>query len=190
MRMFFGPLRGSTGLVRPRAYCAGWVAAPRGIIAGVDSSNGLLPLGIAKVSGASMVPALYDGDTVLVRYGARIRPGDLVLALDPRLQDGPSDPGRAPGQGLILVKRATRRQDDGWWLLADNPFAPGDSRQFGAVPERLVLGRVLFRFRPLFRSEAAAQRPTARGCPVRRALRRLWTALRAVLQSVRQSLRR
>lgn len=139
----------------------------------MDGVPGVLPLGIARISGASMVPTLYDGDTVLVRYGARIRPGDLVLALDPRRQDGV---GGSPDRGLILVKRATRRQDGGWWLLADNPFAPGDSRQFGAVPERLVLGRVVLRIRPLRRSAAAGERLEARG-PRRRGLRSLWSAL-------------
>jgi len=82
-----------------------------------------------------MVPTYYDGDRLLVRYGARVRAGDVVLARDPRLPE------------RILVKRATRRESGGWWLLADNSFAPGDSRQFGAVPDELVLGRVLLRLR-------------------------------------------
>lgn len=109
----------------------------------MNASGGLLPWGVAGVCGASMVPALYDGDTVLVRYGARVRPGDVVLARDPR------EPAR------ILVKRAVRREGGGWWLLADNPYAPGDSRQFGAVPDGLVLARVLFRIRPLRRRRPA-----------------------------------
>ncbi|HEX4790145.1 MAG TPA: nickel-type superoxide dismutase maturation protease [Actinospica sp.] len=107
-----------------------------------EPGTGLVPLGIAVVSGASMVPAYYDGDRLLVRYGGRVRAGDAVLARDPRL------PAR------ILVKRAARREAGGWWLLADNPYAPGDSRQFGAVPDELVLGRVLLRLR---RPRAAAR---------------------------------
>ena len=98
----------------------------------------LLPYGLARVAGASMVPAYYDGDLLLVRYGpaavARLRAGSAVLARDPRQPD------------LVIVKRAVRREGaDGWWLLADNEFASGDSRQFGAVPAQLVLGRVLCR---------------------------------------------
>lgn len=96
---------------------------------------GLIPLGVAVVAGASMVPAYHDGDRLLVRYGARVRPGDAVLARDPRLPE------------RILVKRAVRREEGGWWLLADNPYAPGDSRQFGAVPDELVIARVLLRLR-------------------------------------------
>lgn len=115
--------------------------------AGGGNDTGLIPIGIAVVSGASMVPAYYDGDRLLVRYGARVRVGDAVIARDPRL------PGR------ILVKRAVRREDGGWWLLADNPYAPGDSRQFGAVPDELVLGRVLFRLSPRRRRPGAAAHP-------------------------------
>jgi nickel-type superoxide dismutase maturation protease len=82
-----------------------------------------------------MVPTYFAGDRLLVRYGGRVRVGDVVLARDPRLPE------------RILVKRAARRESGGWWLLADNPYAPGDSRQFGAVPDGLVLGRVLLRLR-------------------------------------------
>ena len=88
------------------------------------------------MSGASMVSAYYDGDRLLVRYGSAVGPGDAVLARDPR------DPQ------LVLLKRIARREGSGWWLLADNPYAPGDSRQFGAVPDRLVLGRVVMRLWP------------------------------------------
>jgi nickel-type superoxide dismutase maturation protease len=102
---------------------------------GARAGFGLVPLGVAVVSGASMVPTYYAGDRLLVRYGARVRTGDVVLARDPRVPE------------RILVKRAARRESGGWWLLADNPYAPGDSRQFGAVPDELVLGRVLLRLR-------------------------------------------
>jgi nickel-type superoxide dismutase maturation protease len=97
----------------------------------------LLPFGLARVSGASMVPAYYSGDLLLVRYGprtvARLRPGAAVVARDPRQTE------------LIIVKRAARREGAGWWLLADNEFALGDSRQFGAVAPELILGRVVGR---------------------------------------------
>ncbi len=98
----------------------------------------LLPFGLARVSGASMVPTYYSGDLLLVRYGprtvSRLRPGAVVVARDPRQT------------GLVIVKRAARREDSGaWWLLADNEFALGDSRQFGAVAPELILGRVVGR---------------------------------------------
>lgn len=97
-----------------------------------------------------MVPTYYDGDWLLVHYGgaarSRVRAGDVVVARDPRQHE------------LVIVKRATRQMMDSenritWWLLADNEFALGDSRQFGAVSSQLILGRVVNRFRPIkFRS--------------------------------------
>ncbi len=78
-----------------------------------------------------MLPNLADGDRVLVRYGARVRPGDVVLALRP---DRP---------GVGMVKRAVEHVGGAWRLLGDNPYRSTDSREFGLVPDALVLGRVL-----------------------------------------------
>ena len=65
-------------------------------------------IGLAVVSGRSMEPTLYDGDRLLVRYGARPRPGRLAVI---RLPDRP-----------IAVKRLVSRLDDGWWVERDNPI--------------------------------------------------------------------
>jgi phage repressor protein C with HTH and peptisase S24 domain len=90
----------------------------------------ILPLQRVRVAGPSMVPTLRDGDSVIVRHGARIRPGDVVLA---RFRAGPD---------LLVVKRAVRQMDDGWWLVSDNKFAGGDSFTHGVAD---VLGRVVLR---------------------------------------------
>jgi nickel-type superoxide dismutase maturation protease len=94
------------------------------------------PVGMVDVDGPSMVPTLRHGDQVVVRYGAPLRPGAVVLARHPLRQN------------LLVVKRAVERRPGGWWLLSDNPFVESDSRDFGAVPDDLVLGRVLLRLRP------------------------------------------
>ncbi|WP_104818262.1 nickel-type superoxide dismutase maturation protease [Kitasatospora sp. MMS16-BH015] len=101
--------------------------------------NGLLPLGVVDVAGPSMVPTLHDGDLVLVHYGGRIRPGAVVLCRHPLRQD------------LLIVKRAAGRRGRGWWLLSDNEFVESDSREYGPVPDELVLGRVLLRLKPRLR---------------------------------------
>jgi phage repressor protein C with HTH and peptisase S24 domain len=88
------------------------------------------------VHGPSMVPALRHGDAVLVRPGARITPGDVVVA---RFRARP---------GLLVVKRAVRPHEGGWWLESDNPFVTDDSRAYGAAD---VVGRVVFRYLPLRR---------------------------------------
>jgi nickel-type superoxide dismutase maturation protease len=102
----------------------------------VRTGGGLLPFGLVDVDGPSMVPTLYHGDKVVVRYGARIRAGAVVLVRHPMRQD------------LLVVKRAAELRAKGWWLLSDNQFLGNDSRDFGAVPAELVLGRVLLRASP------------------------------------------
>src|SRR5205814_7178069 len=73
----------------------------------------VLPLQRVRVIGPSMVPTLRHGDTVIVRHGARVRPGDLVLATFRTLPD------------RLVLKRAVRVADSGWWLASDNSRAGG-----------------------------------------------------------------
>ncbi|MEV0197439.1 S24 family peptidase [Nonomuraea sp. NPDC050691] len=89
-----------------------------------------------RVEGDSMRPALLPGDWLLVRRGAPVRPGDIVVA-------------RLPGDSSrLIVKRAAWRGDDGWWLESDNQRASGrrDSWDFGPVAD--VVGRVVLRYWP------------------------------------------
>jgi Peptidase S24-like len=88
---------------------------------------------VVRVSGPSMVPTLRDGDVVVVAHAVRVRPGDVILA---RYRGGPD---------VLVVKRAVRPVDGGWWLASDNPFAGGDSTAHGVADP---LARVLFRLRP------------------------------------------
>ena len=94
------------------------------------------PILRVRVAERSMEPALRPGDWLLVRRTRRIRPGQIVLARHPARPD------------LLIVKRAARRVDGGWWLESDNPDAAGatDSSRFGAVPVPLVEGRLLARY--------------------------------------------
>ena len=93
------------------------------------------PLTRVAVAERSMEPALRPGDWLLVRRTRRVRAGQIVLA-------------RHPGQpDLLIVKRAGRKVEGGWWLESDNPAVPAvDSRRFGAVPPALIEGRVLLRY--------------------------------------------
>jgi nickel-type superoxide dismutase maturation protease len=88
----------------------------------------------------SMEPVLWPGDWLLVRRTHRVRAGQVVLA---------RHPGRPT---LLIVKRAARRQDGGWWLESANPAAGAvDSARFGVVPDELIEGHVLLRYWPLRR---------------------------------------
>jgi nickel-type superoxide dismutase maturation protease len=95
------------------------------------------PLVRAEVAEQSMLPALRPGDWLLARRTRRVRPGQVVLAWHP---DRP---------GFLLVKRAARRVDGGWWLSSDNPSAGAvDSSRFGPVRDDLIVARVLVRYWP------------------------------------------
>ncbi|MGG7571520.1 nickel-type superoxide dismutase maturation protease [Streptomyces sirii] len=99
--------------------------------------GGLLrAFGLAEVYNPSMVPSLLPGDQLVVQYGAAVRPGDVVVLRHPFRQD------------LLIVKRAVRQCDGGWWVQGDNPFVENDSREFGAVPDELVIARAWVRLRP------------------------------------------
>ncbi len=86
-----------------------------------------------------MLPTLREGDFLLVRYGARVRPGALVVA---RFADG-----------TVAVKRAREQRPTasgrpGWWLVSDNPDEGVDSRHRGPVAEGQVLAVVRLRVWP------------------------------------------
>ena len=95
-------------------------------------------LDIVEVRGRSMAPTLLPGDRLLV---ARLppRPGDVVLAADPR----------APGREL--VKRVARLDGGAIGLRGDNLSASTDGRAFGAVPSAAVEWRAICRYWPLDR---------------------------------------
>jgi phage repressor protein C with HTH and peptisase S24 domain len=79
-----------------------------------------------------MVPTLRDGDAVVVRRGAPVRPGDVVV-------------GRFDDVSGLVVKRVVRAVGDRWWLESDNEFVTDDSRRYGPA---IVDGRVLLRYLP------------------------------------------
>ncbi len=92
-----------------------------------------------------MQPILEPGDRVLVRR-LRRKPapslGSVVVTWHPQLSK------------LRLIKRLSRVDSTGLWLLGDNPAESTDSRQLGAVPTNLLIGEVVGRL-PLGESEQA-----------------------------------
>jgi nickel-type superoxide dismutase maturation protease len=91
-----------------------------------------------------MEPALESGDWVLVdpdAYRARPpRPGELVLAPDPREET------------RLLLKRVAWVADDGSiHVIGDSPDASTDSRAFGSLDPATMLGRPWFRYWPVSR---------------------------------------
>lgn len=80
-----------------------------------------------------MAPTLRNGDVVLLRVGDRTVPGDVVLV---RWSARPQQ---------LSVKRAVRREAEGWHVEGDNAFGSTDSRELGPAQ---VLGAVRWRLWP------------------------------------------
>ncbi|MDX6198406.1 MAG: hypothetical protein QOJ79_1557 [Actinomycetota bacterium] len=98
-------------------------------------------IGTVLVTGPSMVPALRAGDCLVVRRGARVRPGDVVVG---RYRSRPE---------LLVVKRAVEAREGGWLLASDNPFVP--------APEGVadVEARAVLRYWPVSRLGRVRSRP-------------------------------
>ena len=86
------------------------------------------------VQGPSMLPTLREGDCLLIRPGARIRRGDVVVA---RFRERPS---------LLVVKRAVSEAGGGWLLASDNPAVEGHGLTSGLAD---VEAKVVLRYWPL-----------------------------------------
>ena len=82
-----------------------------------------------------MRPTLSDGDLLVVRVGTAPQVGSLVVV-------------RLPGRSGVAVKRATRREEGGWWVERDNTSEGVDSWAVGAVPDRDVVAEVVARLWP------------------------------------------
>ena len=84
-----------------------------------------------------MTPLFEDGDEVCVDLNAyrHVAPkvGDVVLSAHPYISN------------MQVIKQVQIRNDDGsLYLLGLNPSESTDSRAFGAIPRRLIRGKVIF----------------------------------------------
>ena len=86
-----------------------------------------------EVHGESMTPTLLPGDRLLVLHWPRalLKPGHLVAV---------GRPERVVVQRVATTNPLT--------VLGDNAGASTDSRQFGSVDPKDVLGRAVYRYAP------------------------------------------
>jgi nickel-type superoxide dismutase maturation protease len=94
---------------------------------------------LVVVDGESMCPTLEPGDRVLV-LSLRARVGDVIALRDPRRPE------------RIIVKRVHAIVEGALDVRGDNEAASTDSRTFGVVAPRAVLGRVVYRYAPAARA--------------------------------------
>lgn len=106
-----------------------------------------------RVADGSMTPTLVPGDCLYVDPRAyRARPpavGDIVVTWDPAVPTrhlvkrvGFIPGGEAPPDGATVPPGSV-------YLLGDDPVSSRDSRVFGPVPTRLLVGRAYRCYRPV-----------------------------------------
>lgn len=81
-----------------------------------------------------MQPTLRPGEHVLVATWPLPRVGDVVVLRDPEWTS------------TFTVKRITAVDVGGYEVRGDNVNVSRDSRHFGKVPRRLIVGRVIVRY--------------------------------------------
>jgi nickel-type superoxide dismutase maturation protease len=88
------------------------------------------------VEGDSMVPALKDGDFVMIDSHAELNIGDIVLVQHPFKQS------------VKIIKRIKEISPEGkYFLVGDNLSESSDSRAFGTLSAKDILGKVVCRLK-------------------------------------------
>jgi nickel-type superoxide dismutase maturation protease len=90
---------------------------------------------IFVIEGNSMLPVLKSGDCVIVNAALKPEIGDIILFRHPFIKN------------LKVVKRVVEiTPEGGFRVLGDNLSESTDSRSYGAVPAKDVLGVAVCRF--------------------------------------------
>ncbi len=76
-----------------------------------------------------MAPTLKAGQLVIGRQTRELRAGDVVIVSH---------------NGLEKIKRIERQQGDLIYLLGDNPGVSTDSRDFGWLPAKTIIAKVVW----------------------------------------------
>ena len=87
------------------------------------------------VSGNSMSPTLKSGKTILASSLPYLftnpKKGDVIICKDPR-------------NGRILIKRIAKAGKNSYFAYGDNQYESTDSRQFGPISRRAIVGKVIY----------------------------------------------
>jgi nickel-type superoxide dismutase maturation protease len=86
-----------------------------------------------KIVGHSMEPTLHSGDTIFVSNLPYVfnhpQKGDIIAA---------------KVDGKVVIKRIEKIEKENYFLLGDNPDDSHDSRKFGMIGRKDILGKVIF----------------------------------------------
>jgi signal peptidase I len=105
------------------------------------------------VEGPSMEPALYRGDRLLVLRRSRPSAGDIVALQEPgSASRGGGGAGAGGGGPRLIVKRVVSVAGEEVVVWGDNRAASTDSRVFGPVDRRAIVGRAVYRYFPPHRT--------------------------------------
>ncbi|GAB3112698.1 hypothetical protein GCM10027055_16210 [Janibacter alkaliphilus] len=96
--------------------------------------------GLVRVRGRSMEPTLRDGQLLVVLYGRRARPGDVVLVDLPPDADGRSRP-----RAVKRLAGPDPQAPERLWIERDNPREGVDSWSIGSLPRSALVAVVLMR---------------------------------------------
>ncbi len=88
-----------------------------------------LPVLLRRVVGDSMYPTLENDQLIILRPRAPLHVGDIIVFLY---------------EGHEKIKRIHGIEGEFLYVLGDNPRFSTDSRHFGYVPRRTVLGKVAY----------------------------------------------
>lgn len=78
-----------------------------------------------------MLPSLKDGDVVLTQPNESYQIGDIVVANHPFKHS------------VVLIKRVREIDENGFFLIGDNPSESTDSRTLGKISIKDILGKVV-----------------------------------------------
>ncbi len=87
-----------------------------------------------------MSPTYNDGDWLLFRRLRAVSAAQLLVGKVVVIE-------RESYPGILLIKRVMRADENGLWVEGDNKDASTDSRTWGLLAPREIVGRVLIRFR-------------------------------------------
>ena len=88
------------------------------------------------VEGDTMLPSLKNGDGDLIDPDAEIAAGDIIIAKHPFKKS------------VIILKRLAEIDENGnYFLVGDNPSESTDSRTFGAISAKHILGKAVCRLK-------------------------------------------